>query len=86
MTVKQKIEKKLRNSLNPTYLEVIDESHLHAGHAHSRPEGETHFRVKISAPAFADCTRLQAHRLVNECIKEELSGPIHALAVETIKP
>lgn len=85
MTVKNIIEKKLNNQLEPTLLEVIDESALHAGHAGARPEGESHFRVRISSPAFDKLSRIEAHRLVHECIKEELAGPIHALALEIIK-
>ncbi|PLW78116.1 BolA family protein [Cohaesibacter celericrescens] len=86
MTVKKNIEKKLNNQLQPTLLEVIDESALHAGHAHSRPEGETHFRVRVASSAFNDISRIAAHRMVHDIIKDELSGPIHALSLETIKP
>lgn len=86
MTVKNTIEKKLNNQLQPTLLEVIDESALHAGHAGARPEGETHFRVRVSSPAFEGLSRIAAHRMVHDTIKEELDGPIHALALEVIKP
>ena len=86
MTVKNIIEKKLNNQLQPTLLEVIDESDLHAGHRHSRPEGETHFRIRISSAAFSDLSRLAAHRMVHDVIKDELEGPVHALSLETIKP
>ncbi|WP_319532558.1 BolA family protein [uncultured Cohaesibacter sp.] len=86
MTVKNILEKKLNNQLQPTALEVIDESHLHAGHAHSRPEGETHFRIRIASPAFSGKSRVDAHRMVHDVIKDELDGPIHALALETIRP
>lgn len=85
MTVKNQIEKKLKNQLQPTLLEVIDESQLHAGHQHGRPEGESHFRIRISSPAFVDLSRVQSHRLIHDCIKDELAGPIHALAIEIIK-
>ncbi|SNY90861.1 BolA protein [Cohaesibacter sp. ES.047] len=86
MTVKNKIEKKLNNRLQPTALEVIDESHLHAGHAHAPAGGQSHFRVRISSPAFAGLSRIDAHRMVHDAIKEELEGPIHALALEIIRP
>ncbi len=85
MTVKNQIEKKLKNQLQPTQLEVIDESHIHAGHQHARPEGESHFRIRVSSPAFKDLSRVQSHRLIHDIIKEELDGPIHALAIEIIK-
>ncbi len=86
MTVKNTIEKKLNKHLKPTLLEVFDESDRHVGHAGARPEGETHFRIRVSSPAFAELSRIDAHRMVHDVIKEELSGPIHALALETIKP
>ena len=83
MSVVKIIEKKLQNAFAPTSLEVIDESHLHAGHAGARPGGETHYRVKITSPKFDGLNRLQCHRLVNEVLAEELSGPVHALAIST---
>lgn len=85
MTVKNIIEKKLNNQLQPTLLEVIDEAALHAGHAGARPEGESHFRVRVSSPAFDQLSRIEAHRMVHDIIKEELAGPIHAFALEIIK-
>ena len=71
MTVKNNIEKKLNNHLQPTYLEVIDESHLHAGHAHARPEGESHFRVRVSSEQFAGLSRVQAHRMAHSLSSNE---------------
>ena len=53
MKVAEKIEKKIFQELKPTRFELIDESHLHAGHVGARPEGETHFRLSISAPEIA---------------------------------
>jgi BolA protein len=80
--VRQKIIDKLTHAFVPDKLEVIDESHLHAGHSGARPEGETHFRVKIHSARFDDVSLLQRHRLVNEILSEELAGPVHALAIE----
>lgn len=67
--------------LAPTWLEVIDESHLHAGHAGARPEGQTHYRVKMSAQAFADLSRVERHRLVIRTLGD-IVPRIHALALE----
>ena len=86
MSVAKIIEKKLTLALEPTALEIIDVSHLHAGHAGARPEGETHFRIKIASPQFTGMARIQCHRLVNEALAEELAGPIHALAITTAQP
>jgi len=84
--VGQTITEKLSIALVPHALEVIDESHLHAGHSGARPEGETHFRVKIQAEAFAGKSLIQRHRMVNEVLAEELNGPVHALAISASAP
>ncbi|MBL4644874.1 MAG: BolA family transcriptional regulator [Hyphomicrobiales bacterium] len=81
MPVKDQIEHKLTATFQPSALKVIDESHLHKGHGGWREGGETHFRVEITAPQFADMTRLARHRAINECLAEELSGGVHALAL-----
>lgn len=79
--VKCRIEDKLTTAFQPTLLEVIDESHLHVGHAGHRPEGETHFRVRIVSQIFAGKRLVERHRMVNEALAEELAGPVHALAI-----
>ena len=66
----------------PDRLEVIDESALHAGHAGARPEGESHFRVRIAAAAFAPMSRLARHRAIHAALGPELMARIHALALE----
>lgn len=85
-TVKDKIATRLTERFAPVELEIVDESHLHAGHAGARPEGETHFRVRIVASEFEGLSRLERHRLVNDTLAEELSGPVHALAVRADAP
>lgn len=82
MSVAERIEAKLRAALQPSDLDVIDESHLHAGHAGARPEGETHFRIKVVSSRFDGLSRIDRHRLVNDILAEELSGPVHALALQ----
>lgn len=80
------IKTKLEAALKPASLEVINESHLHSGHAGSPGTGESHFRVKIVADAFDGLSRLERHRLVNTTLSDELSGAIHALAIQTSAP
>ncbi len=86
MTVAATIEDKLTRAFQPAALRVIDESHLHAGHAGARPEGETHFRVEITAIAFSDQSRVARHRLIYDALADELAGPVHALALVTRAP
>jgi BolA protein len=84
--VGQKLTEKLSAALVPDELEVIDESHLHAGHAGARPDGESHFRVKIVSSAFAGKSLVQRHRMVNEVLAEELKERVHALAISAKAP
>jgi BolA protein len=84
--VKETIEARLAERFTPERLEVIDESHLHAGHVGARPEGETHFRVLIESEAFRGRSRVERHRMVNEALAEELAGPVHALAIRAEAP
>jgi BolA protein len=86
VSVKSRIEDKLKAALSPQSLSVVDESHLHAGHAGHRPEGETHFRVHVVSALFAGRSRVERHRMVNEALKEELAGRVHALAVHPTAP
>ena len=80
------IEEKLGAAFAPDHLEVVDESHLHAGHAGARPEGETHFRVVIVTAGFEGVSRLERQRRVMDVLSDELSGPVHALAIRARTP
>ncbi len=86
MSVRTTIAEKLTQSLSPEALDVIDESHLHEGHAGARPEGETHFRIHIVSKAFIGKSRIDRHRLINAALAQELAGPIHALAIQAQAP
>ena len=81
MSVKETLEKKLKETFEPSQLEVIDQSHKHRGHVGSRPEGETHFHLNMEAKAFAGESRVSRQRMVHECLKEELKGRVHALSM-----
>lgn len=70
------------NTLNPTLLEVMDESENHRGHGGWREGGETHFRVVIRAAAFNGLSRVAAHRLVNNQLTDEFARGLHALAID----
>lgn len=86
MTVADTIKAKLTDKLAPVELEVIDESHKHAGHVGARPEGETHFQVNITSALFNGKSRVERQRLVYEVLAEELRGPVHALGLSTQTP
>jgi BolA protein len=86
MSVAETIRDKLTERFAPTRLDIIDESHRHAGHAGARPEGETHFAVTITSAAFAGLSRISRQRLVYETLKHELASSVHALSLTTLVP
>jgi BolA protein len=80
------ITNKLTTAFSPQSLKVLDESHLHAGHAGSREGGQTHYRVYIVSDAFKGKSRVDRHRLINDALKTELAGSVHALAIHAAAP
>lgn len=86
MSVETKIRERLMIALEPIRLDVLNESHQHAGHASSPGTGESHFRVLIVSPRFAGRSRVQRHRMVTDELADLMRGPIHALAITTFAP
>ncbi len=75
----------LRQQLQPTLLEVLDESWEHAGHAGANDTGfGTHFRVRIASPRFEGQSRVARHRLVYDALQQFIDRDgVHAIAIET---
>ncbi len=71
----------LEGALQPTELEIIDDSHRHAGHAGAR-DGRGHFRVRIASAVFEGMTPLQRHRAVYAALGDLMQTDIHALQVD----
>lgn len=84
--VAELIRSKIEVALEPELLVVKDESHLHAGHAGAPDGGESHFRVTVISEAFNNLSRVARHRLVNSALRDELAGPVHALALSLMTP
>lgn len=84
--VGRSIEEMLRASFAPVELEVIDDSHHHAGHAGAHPSGESHFTVKIVAEAFRGKSRIEQHRMINAALAGLLRDRVHALAIRSSAP
>lgn len=82
MRMEDKIRASLTAAFAPERLEVVNESHRHAGHAGDDGSGESHFRVAIRAAALAGQSRLARHRAVHAALGPEIMGRIHALALE----
>jgi len=81
----EQMRAKLALALQPTFVEVIDESAQHAGHAGADASGSgTHFRVRVASPLFSGKSRVAQHRLVYDAVFEFIVQGVHALAIETI--
>ncbi|KAM9624251.1 bolA-like protein 1 [Morphnus guianensis] len=76
------IRTKLDAALQPTHLQVLDESSRHGG----PPGAETHFAVVVVSGRFAGLPPLQRHRLIHAALRAELAGPLHALAIVAKTP
>ena len=82
MLVADMMRERLEAGLKPKNLEIIDESESHRGHAGYQEGGQSHFRVRIAAPAFENMSRIERHRAIHAALGKELVGRIHALAIE----
>ena len=80
------IKSKIQQTFSPLFLEIEDESQAHAGHSGAIPGQVTHLRITIVSEAFENLTMIKQHRLINECLQDELNQGLHALALKTIKP
>jgi len=79
MSVQSIIEKKITDSLLPEFIKIENESNNHAGPRDS----ETHFKVTVVSHSFTGLALIARHRIINALLKEELTGPVHALALHT---
>jgi BolA protein len=84
-SIAEQIHARLATTLQTTALQVIDESHLHAGHAGASASGVgSHFRVRIASPLFTSVSRVQRHRLVYDALQDFIDQGLHALAIEVL--
>ncbi len=86
MSTEQTMREQLMEALEPTRLDVVNESHLHAGHAGSPGTGESHFSVLVVSKVFEGRSRLERHRLVNGALADLLRNKVHALAIKAYAP
>ncbi len=80
--VQSAIERKLVESFKPQFQQVINESHMHS----VPPGSESHFKVVLVTAAFEGKRQVQRHQQVYGCLREEMDGPVHALALHTYTP
>jgi BolA protein len=81
-----RIAEALRAAFAPASVEVVDDSHRHAGHAGARPGGETHYSVRVVSSAFEGMSRVARSRAVHDALAGEFSGGLHALALTLKTP
>jgi BolA protein len=84
--VADRLRERLELGFSPQQLDIVDDSHRHAGHSGSRPEGESHFSITIVSPAFQGLSRVERQRRVYAALAEELAGPVHALSLKALAP
>ncbi|MEY4643037.1 MAG: hypothetical protein RLZZ227_3031 [Pseudomonadota bacterium] len=75
------IERKVTAALQPQHLELINESHMHAG-----PRTDSHFKLVVAAAAFTGLNKVKRHQLVYRLLADELGGTVHALALHLYTP
>lgn len=81
----ERIRQRLAQSLDPTVLEIEDQSHLHAGHPGAR-DGRGHFAVIIVSEKFAGSAPLKRHRMVYDAVGDMMETDIHALTIDAKPP
>lgn len=86
MSIAETMRRKLVGAFAPDAIAIEDESARHAGHAGARPEGETHFRLRIVANAFAGLSRVERQRRIYDVLREELHDRVHALSIQALAP
>ena len=81
MSIEGEIRNRLHAAFQPSRLEVVNESHMHAGHAGDDGTGESHFAVLIRADALAALGRVARHRAVHKALGD-LTRRVHAMAID----
>jgi BolA protein len=82
---RERLAARLEEGLRPDHLEVIDDSHRHAGHA-GAADGRGHFTALIVSQRFAGLGTLQRHKLVYEVVGDMMTTDIHALSIQALAP
>ncbi len=81
----ERLTRRLREGLAPDHLEVIDDSHRHAGHA-GAADGRGHFTVLVVSPRFEGLSTLRRHRLVYDAVGDMMVTDVHALSIQALAP
>ena len=82
--MKEAIAKEVGERLTPSFMAVIDNSHLHKGHAGTSRIGDTHFKLRICSQKFEGLSLVKRHQLVNTLCKPFFELGMHALEIEAL--
>jgi BolA family transcriptional regulator, general stress-responsive regulator len=77
---------RLTEALEPTRIELVDDSEKHRGHGGYNPAGESHFTLAIESPAFSGKSRVERHRMVHRALGGLLKSRVHALSISARAP
>ena len=81
----ERIREHINQALEPVLLEIIDDSHLHAGHA-GAAGGGGHFTVRIVSEKFSNHNAIERHRMVYAAVNDLMPTEIHALSITALTP
>jgi BolA protein len=81
----ERIRERLTIAFGAAKLEIVDESHMHVGHAGAR-DGRGHFRIRIVSECFQEHRRLHRHRMIFAALADLMETDIHALRIEALTP
>ena len=84
--IAQEIERRLTSALQPTRLELVDDSEKHRGHGGYNPAVESHFSLAIESAAFAGMNRVQRQRAIYAALGELMDERVHALSIRALAP
>jgi BolA protein len=84
--VAAEMRRRLESALQPTRLELIDDSELHRGHGGYNPAGESHFTLRIESPAFAGKNRVERQRMIYAALGQLMEAQVHALSIRATAP
>lgn len=81
----EKMRSRLVATFTPVECQLIDDSHLHAGHA-GAASGAGHYSVRLVSERFDGLNRVARHRLVYDCLRDMMTSDIHALNIIALTP
>lgn len=80
------IRERINTELNPSYLNIIDQSADHAGHPEAQTQGGGHFTIEVISPLFADKTAIERHRMIYLALGDAMGKEIHAVSITAETP